>query len=131
MGVESSLKNYMNQDWVKDKIKNSNNPTKQRRAIKDAFKRRVEKGSIVTMPGGGFEGSKESQASSKERMGTADKPSKFAEDFAAKLQKSSGEKVTGRGLAGRKFGFFPTGRKTGGMVNSRSIAKKYFKGGMV
>ena len=99
--------------------------------MENAFKRRVEKGSIVTMPGGGFQGSKESQASSKERYGTADKPSKFAEDFAAKLQKSSGEKVTGRGLAGRKFGFFPTGRKKGGMVNSRSIAKKYFKGGLV
>ena len=131
MGVESSLKNYMNQDYVKETIRKSSNPAKMRRTMENAFKRRVEKGSIVTMPGGGFEGSKESQASSKERMGTADKPSKFAEDFAAKLQKSSGEKVTGRGLAGRKFGFFPTGRKKGGMVNSRSIAKKYFKGGMV
>jgi len=131
MGVESSLKNYMNQDWVKETIRKDSNPTKMRRTMENAFKRRVAKGSIVTMPGGGFQGSKESQASSKERMGTADKPSKFAEDFAAKLQKSSGEKVTGRGLAGRKFGFFPTGRKKGGMVNSRSIAKKYFKGGMV
>tara|TARA_Y100001951_G_scaffold64488_1_gene51688 strand:- start:40 stop:435 length:396 start_codon:yes stop_codon:yes gene_type:complete len=131
MGVESSLKNYMNQDWVKETIRKDSNPEKMRRTIENAFKRRVEKGSIVTMPGGGFQGSKESQARSKERMGTRDEPSKFAEDFAAKLQKSSGEKVTGRGLAGRKFGFFPTGRKKGGMVNSRTIAKKYFKGGMV
>ena len=127
MGVESSLKNYMNQDWVKESISKDNNPEKKRRTIESAFRRRVAKGKIVLIPGGGFEGSKESQEESKKRIGTADKPSEFAEALAKKLQKESGKKVTAKGLAGQKFGYFPTGKKKGG----KAKASKYSKGGGV
>ena len=53
------------------------------------------------------------------------------EDLAKKLQESEQlgweQKVTAKGLAGRKFGFFPTGKKKGGSVK----ASKYSKGGGV
>jgi hypothetical protein len=130
MGIESSLKNYMNQKWVKEKIKNSSNPTKQRKVIANNFKRRVSKGSIETIPGGGYKSSEETSKRVEEMHGTREQPTEFTKKLAKKFQEK-GHKVTAEGLAGSKFGFFPTGKKKGGMVNSRAIAKKYFKGGLV
>ena len=126
MGVESSLKNYMNQKWVKDKIKNSSNPKKQRRVIEDNFRSRVAKGTIETIPGGGYKSSKEVKKEVAELYGTRDWPTEFTKRLAKKIQKKHPE-VTARGLAGQTFGFYPTGKKKGG----KAKASKYSKGGGV
>ena len=126
MGVESSLKNYMNQKWVKDKIKNSSNPEKQRRVLEDNFKSRVAEGKIETIPGGGYKSSEEVKKEVEEMYGTRDKPTEFTKRLAKKFQKKHPE-VTARGLAGQEFGFYPTGKKKGG----KAKASKYSKGGRV
>ena len=92
MGVESSLKNYMNQEWVRDKIKNSSNPERQKQSLIEAFKRRVDAGKIIISAGGGYTASKESK--------------KKADEIFGKKRK--------------QFGFNPTGKKKGGTVSKYS-----------
>ena len=130
MGIESSLKNFMRDK--EESIKNSSNPDKRRKQLENFFRGAVKEGRIVLLPKGGYEGSKESQAGAKEMYGTRDEPSEFSEALAKKFQEhedygKSGRKVTARGLAGQKFGYFPTGKKKGG----KAKASKYAKGGGV
>ena len=122
-----------------ESISNSSNPRKARRAMESSFKRMVKDGTVVLLPKGGFTTSKEFDKKFEGLHGTPDKPSKFTIAMAKKRSEQLGKGDWGTGpnidpgksISGKGLSYFPTGRKKGGMVNSRTIAKKYFKGGMV
>ena len=92
MGVESSLQNYLNQESIKNKIKNSSNPYRMKESLIEAFKRKVDAGKIIITKGGGYTASKESK--------------KKADEIFGKKRK--------------QFGFNPTGKKEGGTVSKYS-----------
>ena len=137
MGIESSLKNFMRDK--EESISNSSNPRKARRVMESSFKNMVKDGTIKILPKGGFTTSKEFDKKFEGLHGTPEKPSKFTIAMAKKRSEQLGKGDWGTGpnidpgqsLRGKGLSSFPTGRKKGGMVNSRTIAKKYFKGGMV
>lgn len=137
MGIESSLKNFMRDK--EESISNSSNPRKARKVMESSFKNMVKDGTIKILPKGGFTTSKEFDKGFTERHGTPEKPSKFTIAMAKKRSEQLGKGDWGTGpnidpgksISGKGLSYFPTGRKKGGMVNSRTIAKKYFKGGMV
>ena len=138
MGIESSLANFM-----RDKEENiswySDNPAKRRKQLERTFRNGVKDGDIVLLPKGGFTTSEEFDKKFEGLHGTPEKPSKFTIAMAKKRSEQLGKGDWGTGpnidpgksISGKGLSYFPTGRKKGGMVNSRTIAKKYFKGGMV
>ena len=117
-------------------INSSSNPRKARRVMESSFRRMVKDGNVVLLPKGGFTTSKKFDKGFTERHGTPEKPSKFTIAMAKRRSEQLGKGDWGTGsnidpgksISGKGLSYFPTGRKKGGMVNSRTIAKKYFKG---
>jgi hypothetical protein len=90
MGIESSLKNYLNTAYNKEAIKNSNNPEYVRERLIKSFKRKVKEGKVILTKGGGYTTSKESQDEADELFGKARS----------------------------RFGFNPSGKNKGGKIKT-------------
>ena len=90
MGIESSLKSYLNSPRNKKRLENSSTPEELTKKLTEYFKRNVKNGRIILTKGGGYTTSKESQAMTDEIFGKARS----------------------------RFGFNPSGKKKGGKIKT-------------